>query len=314
MYLNTIAPDTTPLDLTDTQEAESLLGIARELGVPVPDRFRWRSRNVVVSGLRFHLLEWGEPSRPPILMLHGGGESAHSWDLVALALSDRYHVIALDQRGHGDTEWPRDGNFSMHAMAEDIQQILTVLGLEQPTLVGHSMGGRAMIAYLLSVPGGASRAIIVDISPEVPQHAAERGWNYLRGTYEFSSLDEYVERVMQHDPFRSRSYVEWTARYALMLQNDGKLVRKHDPRRMLEEATHLVTPEEFSIRAVHRITCPVLVVRGEHSRVLPADTAEHLASLLPNGSLVTVPACGHNVHTQNVRGFLAAIEPFLPEA
>src|SRR5688572_10002059 len=108
-YFNTFAPGLASLDMTRTDEFASLVSSAHDLGIRVPAAVRYVSRNIVVNGLRFHFLEWGDPAAPPVLFLHGGNQTAHSWDLVSLALADRYHVIALDQRGHGDTEWPRDG-------------------------------------------------------------------------------------------------------------------------------------------------------------------------------------------------------------
>jgi len=104
MYLNAFSQNLEPLDMTALDEFESLLASARELGIPHLRDVRYRSRNTVVSHQRFHYLEWGEPDAPTILLLHGGNQSAHSWDLVSLHLADRYHVLALDQRGHGDSE------------------------------------------------------------------------------------------------------------------------------------------------------------------------------------------------------------------
>src|SRR5437588_391001 len=140
MYLNRFATTCAPLDLTGTPEFESLLQHAPERGLSVPRNVRCVSRNVVANGLRFHLLEWGDPASPPLLLLHGGFLTCHSWDLVALPLSDRYRVIALDQRGHGDSEWPRDGRSSATDMVPDVVEILRQEGIERPLIAGHSMG------------------------------------------------------------------------------------------------------------------------------------------------------------------------------
>src|SRR5215472_877439 len=138
MYLNEFAPGIEPVDLAGTAEFRSLLQSAADLGLEVPASVRYAARNVVVNGLRFHALEWGEPDAPPVLLLHGGNQTAHSWDLVSLSLAARYHVVAYDQRGHGDSEWPRDSDASIASMASDAFEMLRYLGLAEPIVMGHS--------------------------------------------------------------------------------------------------------------------------------------------------------------------------------
>src|SRR6202041_3409524 len=101
-----------------------------------------RACNIGLRQMRFHFLEWGRADAAPIVLLHGGHQSAHSWDLVSLYLAQRYRVLALDQRGHGDSEWPRDVEYSNSAMARDAEAFIEALGLRRPILMGHSMGGR----------------------------------------------------------------------------------------------------------------------------------------------------------------------------
>ena len=108
MYLNRFADTTEPLDMTETEEFRLLLASAADLGISHAPEVPYRSCNIVLRQMRFHFLEWGAPDAPPIVLLHGGHQSAHSWDLVSLHLAQRYRVLALDQRGHGDSEWARD--------------------------------------------------------------------------------------------------------------------------------------------------------------------------------------------------------------
>ena len=83
-----------------------------------------------------------------LLLLHGGNQTAHSWDLVSLHLADRYHVLAIDQRGHGDSEWARDADYSATAMAEDALAFIDQQRLERPLVMGHSMGGMVTMTLL----------------------------------------------------------------------------------------------------------------------------------------------------------------------
>src|SRR5580692_4223259 len=142
MYLNIFADGLAPLDMTQTDEFRSLLTSATELAIPHAPGVRYRSRNIVLRRLRFHFLEWGAEDAPVIVLLHGGHQSAHSWDLVSLHLAQNYRVLALDQRGHGDSEWARDVVYSNNEMSLDAEAFIAAMGLVRPVLMGHSMGGR----------------------------------------------------------------------------------------------------------------------------------------------------------------------------
>lgn len=314
MYLNTFAPGQEPLDMTATDEFASLCASAADLGIEARLPVRFVSRNVVLNGLRFHMLEWGEPDAPDLLLLHGGNQTAHSWDLVSLALADRFHIVALDQRGHGDSEWPRDGEASPQAMADDARRLIELLDLRRPIVMGHSMGGLVTMTLLLAHPAIAQRIVLVDIGPEIAEVGTRQIRDFIQSAAEFASLDEFIERVTAYDPYRSPEHITRTARYNLMQRADGKYVSKHDLRRRFAAADGTPTPPRPSLEQVRVIPCPVLVVRGGNSRVLAPDAATRFAAALPQGQLVTVPDCGHNVHSQNTAGFLAAVQPFLDAA
>lgn len=311
VYLNTFAPDTEALDMTGADEFASLLTSARDLGIEAPARVRYVSRNVVVNGLRFHALEWGEPGAPDVLLLHGGNQTAHSWDLVSLVLAGRFHVVAYDQRGHGDSEWPRDGEAGPEAMASDARRIIGQLGLRRPIVMGHSMGGLVTMTLLLAHQELVDRAVLVDVGPEITEEGAREIRDFVRSTAEFDSLDDFIDRVAVYDPYRSREHITRTARYNMMRRVDGKYVSKHDQRRSLLQVGAMQIPHRPSLDDMRGVTCPILIVRGENSHILAPDAAERFAATLPDGRLVTVPRCGHNVHSQNTPGFLAAVLPFL---
>ncbi len=137
MYLNTFSSDLEPLDLTGLEEFASLLDSARDLDIEVPDEVRYISRNTVLRHQRFHFLEWGREDAPPVVLLHGGNQSAHSWDLVSLHLSSDCRVMALDQRGHGDSEWNRGAHYAIADMMPDARDFFGALGLARPVVVGQ---------------------------------------------------------------------------------------------------------------------------------------------------------------------------------
>ena len=173
-YLNTFAPGVGEIDMTATAEFDSLLESAADLGIArAAGGIRYVSRNAVINHLRLHLLEWGPPQAPPLLMLHGGNQSAHSWDLVSLHLADRFRIIALDQRGHGDSEWARDAAYGPDEMARDALALLAAEGIERPIVMGHSMGGMVAMRLAALEPELPRAVVLVDVGPEVSQRGAE---------------------------------------------------------------------------------------------------------------------------------------------
>ena len=312
MYLNRFADTTEPLDMTQTEEFRLLLASAADLGVSHAPDAPYHSRNIVLRQLRFHFLEWGVPDAPPIVLLHGGHQSAHSWDLVSLHLAQRFRVLALDQRGHGDSEWARDVAYSNHEMSLDAEAFIAELGLDRPILMGHSMGGRNSMLLVRRNPSLLRALVIVDVGPEVSDRGRAVIAGFVRDNEEFDDLEHFVRNVQQYDPYRSREHIERTVKYNMLQRADGKFVSKCDanPRRLgVVRGTGPL--ENITLEDARAFDLPVLLVRGAESRILTADAAERFRDALPHGRLVTVPNCGHNVHGQNTKGFIEAISAFI---
>lgn len=312
MYLNSFAADAAGLDMTGTEEFRSLLASAGDLGIPHSPAVPYRSGNIVLRQMRFHFLEWGSPDAPPVVLLHGGHQSCHSWDLVSLHLAQKYRVLALDQRGHGDSEWARDVEYSNHTMSLDAEAFITTLGLQRPVLIGHSMGGRN--AMLLAHRNAAllRALVIVDVGPELSDKGRQAIAGFVRENQEFNDLEHFVESVRKYDPYRSREHIERTVKYNMLQRADGKFISKCDynPRRLgLLHGRGL--QDNLTLDDVRGFDLPALLVRGANSTILEADAADRFAAAMPQGRLVTVPDCGHNVHGQNTKGFIAALGPFL---
>ena len=133
-----------------------------------------RKRSVVVSGLRLHFLEWGMAGRPVLCFLHGGSAHAHWFDLVTPAFLDRFHVISLDQRGHGESQWAEPPAYATENFASDLIGLLDALGLARVTLVGHSMGGHNSMSFAAWHPDRVSALVIVDSRPTIPTDRLDR--------------------------------------------------------------------------------------------------------------------------------------------
>ena len=250
--------------MTGSDEFRSLLASAADLGIPHAPDVPYRSRNIVLRQMRFHFLEWGAPDAPPIVLLHGGHQSAHSWDLVSLHLAQNYRVLALDQRGHGDSEWARDVTYSNHEMSLDAEAFIQAMGLQKPILIGHSMGGRNAMLLARRTHALLRALVIVDVGPGGVGKGT-RGDRRLRagGNQEFDDLEHFVRNVRQYDPYRSREHIERTVKYNMLQRADGKYVSKCDsnPRRL-----GIVRPtgplENITLEDARGFDLPVLLVRG----------------------------------------------------
>jgi len=312
MFMNTFAQGSDPLDMTQTDEFRSLLTSAGDLGIDHDPNIPYRSSNVVLRQMRFHFLEWGRRGAQTIVLLHGGHQSCHSWDLVSLHLARKYHVLALDQRGHGDSEWARDVEYTNHTMSQDAEAFIKAMNLNRPILVGHSMGARNSMLLAKHDHSYLRAMVIVDVGPEVSERGRAAIMGFVQANQEFDDLDHFVANVQKYDPYRKREHIERTVKYNLLKRADGKFISKCDynPRRLgvLRGQGPL---ESITLDDVAKFNLPVMVVRGENSNILEPDAAERFVAALPNGRLVTVPNCGHNVHGQNTKGFLEALNGFL---
>ncbi len=312
MYLNLFASGSAALDMTGSEEFRSLLTSAGDLGIPHAADIPYRSRNIVLRQMRFHFLEWGHGHAPPVVLLHGGHQSAHSWDLVSLHLAQRYRVLALDQRGHGDSEWARDVSYANQEMSLDAEAFISALELRGPVLIGHSMGGRNAMLLTRRSQALLRAAVIVDVGPELSEKGRAAIAGFVQVNQEFDDLAHFVSNVRQYDPYRSREHIERTVKYNMLQRVDGKFVSKCDsnPRRLnIQRGSGPL--ENITLEDATHFDLPVLLVRGANSSILTPDAAERFAAALPQGRLITIADCGHNVHGQNTKGFIAAVDEFL---
>src|SRR5215469_6027797 len=216
---------------------------ARDLVVP-------QSHQVIVGAMRFHYLDWGGNGHP-ILFLHGGGLNAHTWDVVALMLHERFRCIALDQRGHGDSEW---------SPARDY-------GLENPLLVGQSMGGLNAIAYAIRHNERIRGLVVVDVGPEINPAGAERIREF-SSTPELDSPAAFLERATKFNPLRDPEVLRRSLFYNLRQLPSGKWTLKHDQRRSLEDGERASARRELLGGQIEQIGSPTLIVRGARSDIL----------------------------------------------
>ena len=290
----------------------SLYDAATAMGVPFENKAVPQDKYVNANGMRFHYLEWGDVSSPPLMLLHGFAQTCHSWDFVALSLCDRYRVIVLDQRGHGDSDWATDGDYTPETQQKDIAAIVGELGLSKFKLMGLSMGGRNSFTYTANNPEQVEALVIVDAGPENQRAGSTNIRSFVTQEDELDSVEDFVNRVLKFNPRRAREQVRGSLMHNLRQLPSGKWTWKYD--KILRSPDRKMGGDpEMTKRLwgyIESLQCPTMVVRGEKSDIIALDTANDMHERIPNGRLVTVEKAGHLVMGDNPSGFLAAVNEF----
>jgi pimeloyl-ACP methyl ester carboxylesterase len=270
---------------------------------------RPRSSFAEARGLRFHYVEWGEANAPPIVLLHGMSAMCRIWDKLGLALQDRYRLLALDQRGHGDTSWPEPPQYATDDFVADLEAMIDIWGLERFALIGLSMGGFNAMAYAASHLDRVTHLVPVDIRPainpdkrpglEMAKKTAENGHPT------FGSIDEaFAVRKLIH-PYTSDAAIRHHVEHLCRQLPDGRWTYKHDPR-----VGYYWRPGNLW-KELPKIGAPALIVRGGRSEVLPQAMAVDMRAAFPNAHLVTIEESGHTVPEDQPEQFIEAVETFL---
>jgi len=269
----------------------------------------YQDHTLTLRGLRFHYLDWGTAGKPRFVCLHGGAQTAHSWDDFAPAVRGDYHVYALDQRGHGDSDWAPDGDYSRDIQCEDVEAFVSALGLSPFILTGLSMGGINAITYAARYPEKVRALIIVDVGPEIETRGRENIQNFTR-IDELDSFEAFIERAHRFNPRRSLDNLRQRLSHNLKQLPSGKWTWKFDQQRLNAGIRSGIGPEGLW-EDVRKIRCPTLIVRGGESDILTPEAAQRLQAVIPNSKLTVVPGAGHSVMGDNPVGFNAAVQEFL---
>ncbi len=268
-----------------------------------------------INGIRMHYLDWGNPQLPPLLLLHGGRLTAHTWDMAALLLRDHYHIVALSQRGHGDTEWTPEakmGEDRWDQMLEDTRQFVAHLGYPKIFLVGMSMGGINTIRYSARHSDTLKAVGIVDVAPTLMPQGVQQIGDFGRDTDILERFEDFLERSVQYMPHRPVAHLRYSLMHSLKQRPDGRWTWKQDNRpRALGTRAPDSSGFEDLWKDVPRITVPALVFWGMQSKVLAKDVAEKMVRMLPKGEFVAIDKATHNVHSDNPGEFARALHAFL---
>lgn len=272
-----------------------------------------RQDRVAVGGVELAWCEWGSPAAPPVVLLHGITGDARTWDVLAETLAPSHRVLALDQRGHGDSAPAPDGDYGVATMARDLAGFVEALGLARFALVGLSMGGRVALAYAGEHGPRVARLVVVDIGPDIAPAGLQRVRGMMAGAPErLTSIEEAVQYIKAANPRYDESALRERVHHGLRPLPDGGFTWKYD--RALREMMRSGTGRRDTVdlwAALPRIDCPTLLVRGAESDILSPDIAERMVDALPAGRLVEVAEAGHTVPGDQPLAFARLVREFL---
>ncbi len=256
----------------------------------------------------------------PLVLLHGLGNEAHLWDDFVPSVAPHYRVLALDQRGHGDSDWDPEARYDAESMADDLEAILDAVGIDRFVLIGFSMGGRVSMTFAGRHPERLAGLVIIDIGPEVDARGVLRISGEMKDhrAPAFASIQEYVAMLSLNYPAGQPDALKRMAEFGLREREDGLFELKMDPRLRADRPTDEATKEkeERFIQqqwdALAKIPCATLVVRGAASDILSPEVADRMVDdVLQNGKLAIIPQAAHSVMTDNPKGFEEAVCEFV---
>ncbi|MEW2137717.1 alpha/beta hydrolase [Streptomyces sp. NPDC005409] len=259
---------------------------------------------------------WGGASAPPLVLLHGGGQTRHAWGRTGPRLAALgWRVVAPDLRGHGDSGWSPDGDYGLGLFAEDVRAVVARLG-GRPVLVGASLGGLGSLLAAGEPPGAPIRALLlVDVAHRPDPGGFRRIAAFMRGHPDgFADPAEAAAAVSAHLTHRPRPSGSEGMRTNLRRRGD-RWVWHWDPR-IVDYFESRADPPGMATRlldAARRADVPVLLVRGGSSDVLREEVAEEFCARVPGARRVEVAGAGHMVVGDRNEHFLDAITPFLDE-
>jgi len=271
--------------------------------------------------LKLHYVDWGNPDAPLMILVHGGRDHARNWDWTALELRKYYHVIAPDLRGHGDSDWAVGGGYSMVDYVLDLAQLVSALGNQPLTLIGHSLGGGVVLQYTGVFPGNVREVVSIEgLGP--PPHmirnlpAFERMGLWIgemqalarRNVREYATLEEAFKRMQGENPHLSAEQARHLTIHGIKRNENGTYSWKFD------NYVRATSPYLFNLREAEdiwsRIQCPTLIIRGSESWTRDWEK-DGRTGVFKNAEIVTIQKAGHWVHHDQLDETMSIVRRFL---
>lgn len=280
------------------------------------------SRTYISQRLRLHYADWGNDGAPPLILLHGGMDHCRSWDWVARRLAHRYHVIAPDLRGHGDSAWAPGSTYMMANHIYDLAQLIHQQKLAPVTIVAHSLGGMIATRYAGLFPEALAKLVSVEgigLSPhsdhaKKPIHERTRKWVEdsrdlaRRQPRRYPSIAEAVARMKDANKRLSDEQAHHLTEHGITQNEDGTFTWKYDPYSRPMAPYDMSREEIESLWA--RIECPVLFCWGTESwHTDPGKDGR--AAFFRDIRIEAFDGAGHWVHHDQLERFMAVLDGFL---
>jgi pimeloyl-ACP methyl ester carboxylesterase len=267
-----------------------------------------------LDDMRFHYTEWGSRTAPPMLMLHGLNVQCHTWDPFARALADRYHIICMDLRGHGDSDWSKAG-YRVRSFASDVHKLIEALGLGPVHLVGHSNGVRVGIAVAAERPETVRSLTLSDAGPANSPSGAVAMRDFIQATTNlrgFRNEAEAREFYLGYHPEWQSEFIDLHVKYQLRVNWAGKLVPKADPDLQWITGSISLPDVQYLWKMAEKLVMPTQLMVGRTSNVLDEDVVNKMLKTMPNAKVAWFDA-GHYFLREMPGEFLAVLGKFLAE-
>lgn len=259
------------------------------------------------EGLALNCVDWAGTGEP-ILLLHGGTLTCHTWDLVCLAMRDSFHCVAIDLRGHGDSVWA--DSYTMEDYVDDVAAVIADFGWSRVHMVGMSLGGIVAAHYAATAGSRAVSLALVDVAPNVDFGAVGPMRHFIARPIADLTLDQLVEAAIDAGARGGRDRIQYRYLHMTRVGPDGKLAWRHD-RTKPRDYGHLLGKLQDLNELASAITCRVLVVRGDRSRVLTDQKVAEFAARCGEGHWLTIAGAGHNVQEDEPSALAAALRDFI---
>jgi pimeloyl-ACP methyl ester carboxylesterase len=292
------------------------------------------SRAYFSQRLRLHYVDWGNPDKPPLLLIHGGRDHCRSWDWTAEALREDWHIIAPDLRGHGDSQWSADGNYTIAGYIYDLAQLIHQQGLAPVTIIAHSLGGNVALRYAGIYPDTVAKLVAIEgLGPRwataessdpaardprvrLTQPIVERMDEWIRAQRglagrmprRYASLEEAFHRMQEENPHLSAEQALHLTAHGVNQNEDGTYSWKFD------NYLRVWPPYDMRGRDIQllwsRIACPTLILYGKESRFGNPEE-DGRARHFRDARIVGLAGAGHWLHHDRLEEFLRIVRGFL---
>jgi pimeloyl-ACP methyl ester carboxylesterase len=266
------------------------------------------------DGLTLIADEWNRATStgPSVLFLHGGGQNRYSWKNTCQVLADQgLHVVALDSRGHGDSDRAPDANYSVDALCSDTHAVLDQIG--RPTiLIGASMGGMtAMPVAHEAGPEKVTKLVLVDVVPRYEKDGSARIRDFMAsGLNGFESLDDAAQAVASYLPYRTKPRSPEGLKKNLRLR-DGRWFWHWDPAFLTVPADDKFVRVAKLEQAVMALTIPILLIRGRLSDVVSEEGVKDFLEKVPDAEFVELSGAGHTAAGDDNDAFSEVVVQFV---